>query len=89
MGPRAGLDTEAVGKILCLCRDRTPVVQSAIGPEKICRDTAISSRPSVKVPNAPAETLWSICGILNELGNLKHWNESAQILFSTLEIPNT
>jgi hypothetical protein len=26
VGLRAGLDTEATGKILCLCRDRTPAV---------------------------------------------------------------
>jgi hypothetical protein len=30
VGLRAGLDTEARGKILCLCRDRTPVVQSVV-----------------------------------------------------------
>jgi hypothetical protein len=28
LGLRAGLDTKATGKILLLCRDRTPVVQS-------------------------------------------------------------
>jgi hypothetical protein len=30
MGLRAGLDTEARGKILCVCRNRTPVVQSVV-----------------------------------------------------------
>jgi hypothetical protein len=30
VGPRAGLDTEARGKILCLRRDRSPVVQSIV-----------------------------------------------------------
>jgi hypothetical protein len=27
---RAGLDTEATGKIICICRDRTLVVQSVV-----------------------------------------------------------
>jgi hypothetical protein len=30
VGPRAGLDTEARGKILCLSLDRTPIVQSVV-----------------------------------------------------------
>jgi hypothetical protein len=30
VGPRAGLDAEARGKNICLCRDRTPVVQSVV-----------------------------------------------------------
>jgi hypothetical protein len=29
VGPRAGLDTEARGKILCLRRDRTPIARSS------------------------------------------------------------
>jgi hypothetical protein len=30
VGPRAGLDTQARGKIHCLCRDWTPVIQSVV-----------------------------------------------------------
>jgi hypothetical protein len=30
VGLRAGLDTEGIGKILCLCWDQTPVVQSVV-----------------------------------------------------------
>jgi hypothetical protein len=31
VGLRAGLDTEARGKVLCLCQDRIPVVQPYSG----------------------------------------------------------
>jgi hypothetical protein len=30
VGPRAGLDAQARGRILCLCRDQNPVVQSVV-----------------------------------------------------------
>jgi hypothetical protein len=30
VGRRAGLDTEARGKMFCLCRGRTPVIQSVV-----------------------------------------------------------
>jgi hypothetical protein len=35
VGLRAGLDTEDRGKILCLCRDRTPVVQSLVNTNAV------------------------------------------------------